>query len=119
MSKVKETLRKLSLHKAIDWFYLLGFASNSINKSPLIYKVSPEKVLYGQSLNNDWSPLKFEVLAQSPEKYYEKIKEITAKTQNILKQNKGKKSKENIGYLNNKKQKKRHSQKIKLYHTAI
>ena len=102
MSKVKETLRKLSFHKAIDWFYLLGFASNSINKSPLIYKVSSEKVLYGQSLNNDWSPLKFEVLAQSPEEYHEKIKQIKNKTQDILKQNKERKYRENIEYLNRK-----------------
>ena len=102
VGKTKEAIRKLTFQTHIEWHKIIGIVNSSINKTVLTYNVSAEKVLFGQDLNNIWSPLQFEVAVTDPDEYYDKIRQIVKEAQNVLRRNKGRKARENIAYINRK-----------------
>ena len=100
VGKCKEAFRKLTFHTHIEWHKIIGMVNSSINKSVLTYNVSAEKVLFGQDLDNIWSPLQFHVAVDDPKEYYEKIKKIIIEAQAVLRRNKDRKARQNIAYAN-------------------
>ena len=85
VAKVKETARKLTSQTRYEWPDIIGIINSSLNKTVLSYGLSSEQVLYGQELDNSWSPLILDVLDEDQQQYFEKIHEITKENQKYIK----------------------------------
>ena len=102
VAKTKQALRNITFQTHIEWHKIIGIVNSSINKTVLTYNVSAEKVLFGQDLDNMWSPLQFQLATTDPDEYYENIRQIVKEAQSVLRRNKERKAKENIAYTNRK-----------------
>ena len=102
VSKAKQAIRNITFQTQIEWHKIIGIVNCSLNKTVLSYNVSAEKVLFGQDLENIFTPLQFQLATTDPSQYYENIKQIIREAQSTLRRNKERKARDNLAYINRK-----------------